>query len=212
MFLSGMQDKILNTLNFCNMDQCYMVWLNSLGSGNTQQVDDTCLQIWMGCKQKSQKSCRDQLWTYEMSFLGHAGLHTKWRHASLSLMEEKLTFFLSSEELQLLLLLPPQCVDYSNGQSECFLGVAMWPKGIHSGTRSGDVFCTGRDKRQDILRSGLSFLFWACSLWTACLCCLTVPQRPPSGVKEGAVKVVTVTVVGVVVLGDDVLQVGVLPV
>lgn len=39
-----------------------------------------------------------------------------------------------------------------------------------------------------------------------------MPQRPPSGVEEGAVKVVTVTVVGVVVLGDDVLQVGVLPV
>lgn len=43
-------------------------------------------------------------------------------------------------------------------------------------------------------------------------CSLTVPQRPPPGVEEGAVKVVTVAVVGVVVLGDDVLQVGVLPV
>lgn len=42
--------------------------------------------------------------------------------------------------------------------------------------------------------------------------CLTVPQRAPSGVEEGAVVVVIVTVVGVVVLGDDVLQVGVLPV
>lgn len=45
-----------------------------------------------------------------------------------------------------------------------------------------------------------------------CPCCLTVPQRPPSGVEEGAVEVVIVTVVGVVVLSDDVLQVGVLPV
>lgn len=42
---------------------------------------------------------------------------------------------------------------------------------------------------------------------------LTVPQGPPSGVEEGAVEVVMVTVVGgVVVLCDDVLQVGVLPV
>lgn len=39
-----------------------------------------------------------------------------------------------------------------------------------------------------------------------------MPQGPPPGIKEGAVQVVTVTVVGVVVLGDDVLQVGVLPV
>lgn len=39
-----------------------------------------------------------------------------------------------------------------------------------------------------------------------------MPQRPPSGVEEGAVEVVIVTVVGVVVLSDDVLQVGVLPV
>lgn len=42
--------------------------------------------------------------------------------------------------------------------------------------------------------------------------CLTVPQGPPSGVEEGAVEVVVVTVVGAVVLRDDVLQVGVLPV
>lgn len=39
-----------------------------------------------------------------------------------------------------------------------------------------------------------------------------MPQGPPSGVEEGAVQVVMVTVVGVVVHGDDVLQVGVLPV
>lgn len=45
-----------------------------------------------------------------------------------------------------------------------------------------------------------------------CPSCLTVPQRPPSGVEEGAVKVIIVTVVGVVVLSNDVLQVGVLPV
>ena len=37
----------------------------------------------------------------------------------------KLTFFMSAEELQLFLLLPPQCVDYGDGQSECFLGVTM---------------------------------------------------------------------------------------
>lgn len=39
-----------------------------------------------------------------------------------------------------------------------------------------------------------------------------MPQRPPPRVEEGAVEVVIVTVVGVVVLSDDVLQVGVLPV
>lgn len=42
-----------------------------------------------------------------------------------SLKEQKLTFFVSSEELQLFLLLPPQCVDYSDGQSQCFLGVPV---------------------------------------------------------------------------------------
>lgn len=41
---------------------------------------------------------------------------------------------------------------------------------------------------------------------------LTVPQRPASPVEKGAVGVVIVAVVGVMVLGDDVLQVGVLPV
>lgn len=41
---------------------------------------------------------------------------------------------------------------------------------------------------------------------------LTVPQGPPPPVEEGAVGVVIVAVVGVMVLGDDVLQVGVLPV
>lgn len=39
-----------------------------------------------------------------------------------------------------------------------------------------------------------------------------MPQRPPPPVEEGAVGVVIVAVVGVMVLGDDVLQVGVLPV
>lgn len=39
-----------------------------------------------------------------------------------------------------------------------------------------------------------------------------MPQRPPSGVEEGRVEVLMVAVVGVVVLRDDVLQVGVLPV
>lgn len=39
-----------------------------------------------------------------------------------------------------------------------------------------------------------------------------MPQRPPPGVEQGAVKVVMVTVACVAVLGDDVLQVGVLPV
>lgn len=39
-----------------------------------------------------------------------------------------------------------------------------------------------------------------------------MPQRPASPVEEGAVGVVVVAVVGGMVLGDDVLQVGVLPV
>lgn len=58
----------------------------------------------------------------------------------------------------------------------------------------------------------LSYLFKPSLFLTTRPLSLTVPQRPPSGVKEGAVEVVMVTVVGVVVFGDDVLQVGVLPV
>lgn len=41
---------------------------------------------------------------------------------------------------------------------------------------------------------------------------LTVPQGPPSRIQQGAVQVAVVTVVGVVVRAEDVLQVGVLPV
>lgn len=116
------------------------------------------------------KSCWNHPWTLEMSFLGlvyqkecHASFMPSSTNSTLhkSLKEEKLTFFVSSEELQLFLLLPPQCVDYSDGQSECFLGVAMWSQGIHSGTRSGDVFCRrGDGKGRDILMSTLYFFLW----------------------------------------------------
>lgn len=37
----------------------------------------------------------------------------------------KLTFLVGAEELQLFLLLPPQCVDYGDGQPQCFLGVTV---------------------------------------------------------------------------------------
>lgn len=55
---------------------------------------------------------------------------------------KKRTFFMSAEELQLFLLLPPQCVDYGDGQSQCFFGVTMWSQCIHSGAGSRDVLCS----------------------------------------------------------------------
>lgn len=39
--------------------------------------------------------------------------------------EDKLTFFMRAEELQLFLLLPPQRVDYCDGQPERLLGVTV---------------------------------------------------------------------------------------
>ena len=52
-----------------------------------------------------------------------------------------MTFFVSSEELQLFLLLPPQRVDDGDGQSERFLWVTVRSQGVDSGARSRDVFC-----------------------------------------------------------------------
>lgn len=48
---------------------------------------------------------------------------------------------MSSEELQLFLLLPPQRVDDGDGQSERFLWVTVRSQGVDSGARSWDVFC-----------------------------------------------------------------------
>lgn len=55
---------------------------------------------------------------------------------------------MSLEELQLLLLLPPQRVGDRDGQSERFLGVAVRPQGVHSGTSGGDVFCGTREEQE----------------------------------------------------------------
>lgn len=129
--------------------------------------------------------------------------------------EDKLTFFMATEKLQLLLLLPPQRVDDGDGQPKSFLGVTVRSQGIHSGTRRRDMLCDrqgfkkSRRRKHFILRV-FSFLIF--TEWMETFRSLTVPQGPPSGVKEGAVEVVMVTVVVVVVLCDDVLQVEVLPV
>lgn len=65
--------------------------------------------------------------------------------------EAKLTFLVSAEEVQLFLLLPPQRVDYCNGQPECFLGVTVWSQSIYPGTRSRDVLCGRRGRnRKDV--------------------------------------------------------------
>lgn len=61
-------------------------------------------------------------------------------------MEDELTFFMSAEELQLFLLLPPQCVDYGDGQPQCFLGVPVWSQGVHPGAGGGDVLCETEEK------------------------------------------------------------------
>lgn len=135
------------------------------------------------------------------------GVTCKKSPPNASQTEERRTFFVSSKEFQLLLLLPPQRVDDGDGQSERFLRVAVGPQCVHPGTRCGDVLCrAGGEKENCKVRPDFS-VFQAGPPR-----CLTVPQRAPSGVEEGAVVVVIVTVVGVVVLGDDVLQVGVLPV
>lgn len=56
-------------------------------------------------------------------------------------MENKRTFFVSSEELQLFLLLPPQRVDDGDGQPESFLRVTVGPEGVDPGAGCGDVLC-----------------------------------------------------------------------
>lgn len=81
-------------------------------------------------------------------------------------MQDKLTFFVSAEELQLFLLLPPQCVDYSDGQPECFLGVTVWSQGVHAGTRSRDVLCGRRDgKKKRSFNASVCFFLWIKSVF-----------------------------------------------
>lgn len=105
-----------------------------------------------------------------------------------------------AEEFQLLLLLPSQRVGDGDGEPQGFPGVPVRPQGVHAGAGRGDVLCKDTSGR-----SGLCALVHRqASLGRFGL---TVPQRPPS-----CIQVVVVTVVGVVVRAEDVLQVGVLPV
>lgn len=62
--------------------------------------------------------------------------------------EERRTFFVSSEEFQLFLLLPSQRVDDGDGQSERFLRVAVGPQCVHPGTRCRDVLCRAGDAKE----------------------------------------------------------------
>lgn len=86
----------------------------------------------------------------------------------MSQKEDKLTFFVSAEELQLFLLLPPQCVDYSDGQPERLLRVTVWSQGVHSGARSRDVLCGRRDRKKKSYFNALPLFFHmnVSSLWT----------------------------------------------
>lgn len=62
--------------------------------------------------------------------------------------EERRTFFVSSKEFQLFLLLPPQCVDDGDGQSECFPRVAVGPQRVHPRARCRDVLCRAGDEKK----------------------------------------------------------------
>lgn len=80
---------------------------------------------------------------------------------------------MSAEELQLFLLLPPQCVDYGDGQPECFLGVTVWSEGVHSGTRCRDVLCVTQ-KTFKFLPLLFSYLF---NLSVFPTTCILLPHR-----------------------------------
>lgn len=60
------------------------------------------------------------------------------------------TFFVSSKEFQLFLLLPPQRVDDGDGQSECFLRVAVGPQCVYPGAGCGDVLCRAGDEKRKL--------------------------------------------------------------
>lgn len=143
-----------------------------------------------------------------------------------------------SKEFQLFLLLSPQGVDDGDGQSQRLPRVTMRSQCIHPGAGRGDVFCQANPKKHEqpsTFGNALNALKTACSLVPhkasihAFLCItavhthkeasqskrlflLTVPQGPAARVKERIFSVVMVTVVGVEVVVDNVLQVAVLPV
>lgn len=92
-----------------------------------------------------QTLCIQIIQQYNENRLWRALIKSRKAKLKSTLKEGTLTFFVGAKELQLFLLLPPQCVDDGDGQPERFFGVSVWSQGIHSGTRCRDVLC-GKEK------------------------------------------------------------------